>query len=74
MFEHDRSAARGKMTVRKLIVFKHDSALGNAQSHILFDKIDVKRNPAVDAPRSFKDYTVTIDRAMPADVELIEKL
>mgnify|MGYP002238158202 CR=1 FL=1 len=39
MFEHDRSAARGKMCVRKLYVFKHDSLLGNAPANVLFDKI-----------------------------------
>jgi len=75
MFEHDHSAARGKMATRKLIVFKHDSDLGNAPSHLLFDRITVARKPDVIAPRSFSDYIVTINRNnLPAGVELIEKL
>ena len=74
MFENDRSAARGKMCMRKLYVFRHDSSLGNAPSHILFDKIHVDRNDGVIAPRKFSDYTITVDKAMPEGVTLIEKL
>lgn len=74
MFENDRSAARGKMCLRKLYVFKHDSALGNAPAHILFDKIKVEKNDNVIAPRSFGDYTITIDDNMPAGIELVEKI
>lgn len=74
MFENDRSAARGKMCMRKLYVFRHDSSLGNAPSHILFDKIHVDRNGGVIAPRKFSDYTITVDKAMPEGVTLIEKL
>ena len=74
MFEHDRSAARGKMCVRKLFVFKHDSALGNAPAHILFDKIRAEKNANIAVPRSFADYTVTVDNHMPDGVTLIEKL
>ena len=74
MFEHDRSAARGKMCVRKLFVFKHDSALGNAPAHILFDKIKATKNADVAVPRSFADYTVTVDNHMPDGVTFIEKL
>ncbi len=74
MFENDRSAARGKMCLRKLYVFKHDSALGNAPAHILFDKIKVEKNDNVIAPRSFGDYTITIDENMPAGIELVEKI
>ena len=74
MFEHDRSAARGLMSTQKLIVFKHDSALGNAPAHKLFDLIDIKRAAGSEGPaRSFKDYTVTVGQA-PAGVEIIEKL
>lgn len=59
MFEHDRSAARGEMTTRGLYVFKHDSALGNAPAHKLFDLIQVKRvNGSDGPPRSFNDYSV----------------
>ena len=72
MFEHDHSAARGKMCVRKLFIFKHDSIFGNVPSHILFDKIHIVQNRP-DVPRAFTDYTVEVDRDIPATVELIEK-
>ena len=55
MFENDRSAARGKMCLRKLYVFKHDSAIGNAPAHILFDKIKIKKKAGVEPPRKFED-------------------
>ena len=73
MFEIDHSAARGKLCMQKLYVFKHDSALGNAPSHMLFDKITVVRKTNVDVARKFDDYTVTVDKNMPQGVELIEK-
>ena len=73
MFEHDHSAARGKMCMRKLYVFKHENVLGNAPSHILFDKISVQEKENI-LPRSFKDYEITIDHTMPEGVELIQKL
>ena len=68
MFENDHSAARGKMAVRELIVFRHDSELGNAPSYKLFDAIHVERKPEVTVPRSYRDYTVRIDPALPAGV------
>lgn len=74
MFENDRSAARGKMCLRKLYIFKHESALGNAPAHILFDKIKVEKKAECNPPRNFDDYTITVDANMPAGVELIEKL
>lgn len=76
MFEHDRSAARGKMCMRKLYVFKHSNALGNCPAHILTDKISCTFTPTDDkrVPRSFSDYVITVDRNMPEGVELIEKL
>ena len=75
MFEHDHSAARGKMAVRKLIVFKHDSDLGNAPSHQLFELVKVSKKPEANPPRSFGDYIAIIDKAgVPQGVELIEKL
>ncbi len=74
MFEHDHSAARGKMCMRKLIVFKHESSLGNAPSHVLFDKVTVNKKAGVECPRSYDDYDVTIDKNMPDGVTLIEKL
>ena len=60
MFEHDHSAARGKMAVRELIVFKHATELGNT-SYKLFDAVHVTKKEGVIAPRSYSDYTVTID-------------
>lgn len=76
MFEHDRSAARGKMCMRKLYVFKHSNALGNCPAHILTDKISCTFTPTEEkrVPRSFSDYVITVDRNMPEGVELIEKL
>lgn len=74
MFEHDHSAARGKMCMRKLIVFKHESSLGNAPSHILFDKVSINKKANVECPRAYSDYDVVIDRNMPDGVTLIEKL
>ncbi len=74
MFENDHSAARGKMCLRKLFVFKHENVLGNAPSHVLFDKISVKRKEDVVAPRCYGDYTVIVDSDMPNGVELIEKI
>lgn len=61
MFDVDRSAARGLMSAQKLIVFKHDSILGNAPANKLFDRVKVEKNCA-GAPRSFADYTVSIDK------------
>ena len=68
MFENDHSAARGKMAVRELIVFKHESELGNAPSYKLFDAVTVSRNDGVDAPRSYRDYTVTVAENIPDGV------
>lgn len=56
MFENDHSAARGKMAVRELIVFKHESELGNAPSYKLFDAVTIQRKAGVEVPRSFADY------------------
>ena len=72
MFEEDHSAARGKMCMRKLIVFKHDNILGNCPSHILFDKVRVEE--IAYPPRKFDDYKITVDAEMPNGVELIEKI
>lgn len=73
MFENDRSAARGKMAVRKLIVFRHDSELGCAPAWQLFDTVKaVRRNPSAPA-RAYQDYEVTIDAAaLPAGVTCTE--
>ena len=75
MFEHDRSAARGEMSTRGLYVFKHESKLGNAHAHQLFERVDARLRDGVTAPRSFKDYLVTVnDAALPAGVTLQRKL
>jgi len=75
MFEHDRSAARGEMATRCLYVFKHDSELGNAHAHALFERIKVERKPGVDVARAFGDYTVSVDEAgLPAGVTLIKRV
>ena len=58
MFEHDRSAARGKMAVRELIVFKHSKELGDCPAYKLFDAVEVKRKADVQYPRKYQDYTV----------------
>ena len=74
MFENDHSAARGKMAVRKLIIFKHDSELGNAPSHKLFDLVSVSRKDAdTSAPaRSYEDYEISVkDDQIPNGVSII---
>jgi CRISPR-associated protein Csd2 len=76
-FQFDQSAARpaGSMNPRALIVFKHDSQLGNTHSHKLFDAVTVKKKDGVEVPRSFSDYEVTIDRsAIPDGIEIIERI
>ncbi|MER8802067.1 type I-C CRISPR-associated protein Cas7/Csd2 [Mesorhizobium sp. M0998] len=88
MFEHDRSAARGEMASRKLVVFKHANTLGNAPAHALFDRVRVGRNidgafrdvddSGIDnypPARKFSDYKIEIDRdGLPDGVEIIERL
>lgn len=88
MFEHDHSAARSEMATRKLIVFRHASAMGNAPAHALFDLVRIGRNidgvyRDVDDPsignyppaRKYADYAVQIDRAnLPGEVEIIERV
>lgn len=72
MFEFDRSAARGKMAVRSLIVFKHDSELGNAPAFKLFDAVRVQKREGVESPRSFSDYgDIVVDMdSIPSGVEV----
>lgn len=73
MFEHDRSAARGEMATRGLYVFKHDSELGNAPAHRLFERIQAE--PVKDIPRSFADYKITVnDAGLPTGVTLIRRV
>ncbi|WP_237409689.1 type I-C CRISPR-associated protein Cas7/Csd2 [Chlorobium phaeovibrioides] len=75
MFEHDRSAARGMMSTRGLYIFEHNSALGNAPAHSLFERISVSRkNPASGPARSFAEYSIDINQANLEPVSLIKKL
>ncbi len=73
MFDIDRSAARGAMAARGLYVFKHESALGEAPAHKLFDRIQVKLNEGVVSPRSFTDYVITAPESasLPKGIELL---
>lgn len=68
MFENDHSAARGKMAVRELIVFKHSSELGNAPAYKLFDAVTVQRKDPTTPARSYRDYTVTVSDTLPEGV------
>jgi len=73
MFEHDRSAARGLMSTRKLVIFKHDSALGNAPAHALFERVKIRRVDENKPARAFTDYALTIDKGeLPKGVSVIE--
>lgn len=75
MFEHDRSAARGEMSTRGLYVFKHDSELGNAHAHALFDRVKIQRKDGVEVPRAFADYAVTVaEDNLPPGVTLIRRV
>ena len=75
MFEHDRSAARGNMAVRSLIVFRHDSELGCAPAWKLFQAVNVQRKDPQDAgpARAFQDYVVTVDEAsLPSGITCLQ--
>lgn len=74
MFEHDHSAARGRMASRKLIIFEHESRLGNAPAHKLFELVTAKRKDGSVPPRAFTDYEILIDNAnKPDGVTVLEK-
>ena len=71
MFENDHSAARGKMAVRELIVFKHSKELGDCPAYKLFDAVEVKRKEDIDNPRKYQDYIVQVhDEDIPDSVEV----
>lgn len=75
MFEHDHSAARGKMAVRRLIVFKHSRELGDCPSYKLFDAVEVKRKEGVEFARQYSDYEIAIHREqIPESVEVMDKI
>ena len=71
MFEIDHSAARGEMVARRLVVFQHQSKLGHAPSHELFERINVERANTERPPRTYQDYSVSIDDSdLPSGVEI----
>lgn len=75
MFEHDRSAARGQMEARKLVIFKHEGKLGNAHAHELLSLVKAAKKEGLIPPRDFSDYVVTVDRSnLPAGVKLTEMI
>lgn len=74
MFEHDRSAARGEMATRKLVIFKHENALGSAPAHTLFERVAVSRKNDGVPPRGFADYEIKINKdALPNGITIIER-
>lgn len=73
MFEFDRSAARGLMSARKLVVFKHDGKLGNAPAWKLFDLVKIGKKAGVDVPRSYDDYEIAVGEP-PAGVSIEERI
>jgi len=74
MFDHDRSAARGKMSARKLVIFEHDNALGSAPAHKLFDLVTISKKDAKSPARAYTDYEVTVKATeAPAGVKIVEK-
>jgi CRISPR-associated protein Csd2 len=75
MFEHDRSAARGMMATQKLVIYKHDSALGNYPAHKLFEKVKITKKTEDKPARDISDYMITIDdKNMPKGVTTEIKL
>lgn len=75
MFEHDHSAARGKMAVRELIVFKHSKELGDCPAYKLFDSVEVKKKEDIVYPRKYQDYVVNIhEDLIPDTVSMIRKI
>lgn len=74
-FEHDHSAARGEMNARALIIFKHESKLGNARASKLFDLVKINKKNGIEFPRKFEDYDVTIDMEnLPVGVTIEEMI
>ena len=75
MFDHDRSASRGTMAPQKLVAFKHQSALGNAPAHKLFERVTIRRKAGVNVARAVSDYDIAVNReGLPSTVELLEPL
>lgn len=75
MFEHDRSAARGEMASRKLVVFEHESKLGNAPAHALFERLNAVRKDSTRPARAYSDYEVALDKGnLPSGITIHEML
>ena len=75
MFDNDHSASRGTMSPQKLVVFKHQSMLGNAPAHKLFERVTANRKAGVEVARAFSDYDVVVERSgLPSGVEVLELL
>lgn len=75
MFDNDHSASRGTMSPQKLVVFRHQSMLGNAPAHKLFERVTAQRKGSVEVARAFSDYDVVVDQdGLPAGVEVLELL
>ena len=75
MFEHDRSATRGEMASRKLVVFEHESKLGNASAHALFERVTIDRKDRSKPARAFSDYEVAVNNEeLPSGVTIHELL
>jgi CRISPR-associated protein Csd2 len=75
MFDHDRSASRGTMAPQRLVVFKHQTTLGNAPAHKLFERVSVKRRSGVEVARAFSDYEVQVDlNGLPTGIEVSDLL
>ena len=76
LFELDRSAARGTMSTRALVIFRHDCKLGNAQAQQLFESVQIKKIEGVESPRSYADYTIALPDAatLPKGITLIDGL
>ncbi|MBL8765453.1 MAG: type I CRISPR-associated protein Cas7, partial [Phycisphaerae bacterium] len=71
MFELDRSAARGLMTTRELVIFEHQSPLGNAQAHRLFERVTATRKDPTRPARAYADYQVSVEESgLPAGVSI----
>lgn len=70
-FEHDRSAARGEMTARMLVIFKHNNHLGNARSTDLFERLIIEKKPDIEVPRSYSDYEIKLNKEnLPSGIEI----
>lgn len=76
LFELDRSAARGNMATRALVLFRHDCKLGNARAQELFDTVTIAKREGVESPRSFADYTLSLPEpaSLPKGITLIDGL